>query len=128
MKPFENIDLQEEAGKRWGQTDAYRAYEEKTKDLDAAQWNALGARMQEIFEAFKASMKKGDKPTSTQAQALVKQLQDHITHNYYTCTCEILAGLGQMYTADQRFRENIDGDTPGTAEFVSQAIAAYCKK
>ena len=57
----------------------------------------------------------------------ISTLQQFISDRYYTCTPQILAGLGQMYTADERFRQNIDaagGD--GTAEFVSRAIAAYC--
>ena len=56
------------------------------------------------------------------------ELQDVITKNYYTCTNEVLASLGQMYTANDEFRQNIDsagGD--GTAAFVSRAIAEYCK-
>ena len=66
-------------------------------------------------------------PDSDEAQAAVRALRQIISDRYYTCTPQILAGLGQMYTADERFRQNIDaagGD--GTAEFVSRAIAAYC--
>ncbi|MBR6634885.1 MAG: TipAS antibiotic-recognition domain-containing protein, partial [Clostridia bacterium] len=35
--------------------------------------------------------------------------------------------LGQMYVADERFRNNIDNHALGTAEFVSRAIEVYCK-
>ena len=66
------------------------------------------------------------KSRSPEAQALVKELQNYITENYYTCTNEILAGLGQMYGADERFKTNIDKHSPGTAEFISQAIKIYC--
>ena len=55
-------------------------------------------------------------------QNLVKLLQDHITENYYNCTDEILAGLGQMYVADVRFKNNIDKHGDGTAEFIREAI------
>ena len=44
---------------------------------------------------------------------------------YYTCTKEILAGLGQLYVADERFKTNIDKNGNGTAEFVSKAIEIY---
>ena len=53
-------------------------------------------------------MKNGEEPDSAEVQNLVKMLQNHITDNYYLCTNEILAGLGQMYIADERFRNNID--------------------
>ena len=41
---------------------------------------------------------------------------------------EILAGLGQMYVADERFKSNIDKHATGTAAFISAAIEAYCGK
>ena len=59
---------------------------------------------------------------------VLKKLQNHISENYYTCTKEILFGLGQMYVADERFKNNIDKHTGGTAAYVSEAIAHYCKK
>ena len=72
-------------------------------------------------------MKAGEGPQSAAAQALVKRLQQYITDHFYTCTEQILAGLGQMYVADERFRSNIDRHAAGTAEFVSAAIAQYSK-
>ena len=72
-------------------------------------------------------MKDGHAADSKEAQALVKELQNYITENYYTCTDEILAGLGQMYVTDERFKNNIDQYALGTATFVDQAIATYCK-
>ena len=72
-------------------------------------------------------MKNGNTANSNEAQILVKELQNYITENYYTCTSEILAGLGQMYVADERFKINIDKNSNGTTEFVSKAIEIYCK-
>ena len=81
-----------------------------------------------VLAKFAACMKEGHAVDSTEAQTLVKELQNYITENYYTCTDEILAGLGQMYVADERFKTNIDKHTPGTAAFVSEAITTYCRK
>ncbi|MBR7146552.1 MAG: TipAS antibiotic-recognition domain-containing protein, partial [Oscillospiraceae bacterium] len=67
-------------------------------------------------------------PDSTEVQNLVKTLQNHITENYYLCTNEILEGLGQMYAADERFRNNIDKHADGTAAFICEAIKVYCGK
>ena len=72
-------------------------------------------------------MKNGNTPNAEESQSLVKKLQDHITENYYTCTNEILSGLGQMYIADERFRNNIDKSGDGTAAFVRDAITVYCR-
>ena len=77
---------------------------------------------------FASCMKKVKKPDSTEAQNLVKMLQNHITENYYLCTNEILAGLGQMYVGDERFKNNIDKHADGTAAFICEAIEVYCRK
>jgi hypothetical protein len=70
----------------------------------------------------------GAKADSAEAQAIVAKLQAHITANYYTCTDEILAGLGKIYIADERFKKNIDKHGYGTAEFASKAIAIFCQE
>jgi metal-responsive CopG/Arc/MetJ family transcriptional regulator len=77
---------------------------------------------------FAMCMKRGETPNSMEAQDLVKRLQSHITENYYNCTNEILAGLGQMYVADERFKSNIDKHADGTAAFICDAIKIYCRK
>jgi hypothetical protein len=80
-----------------------------------------------IFAEFAACKNSGESADSAEAQALVAKLQAHITANYYTCTDEILAGLGKMYVVDYRFKKNIDKYGDGTAEFASEAIASYCE-
>ena len=81
----------------------------------------------QVFEKFADCMQNSNTADSTEVQVLVKELQNYITENYYTCTNQILAGLGQMYVADERFKTNIDKYGSGTAEFVSKAIEIYCK-
>lgn len=67
-------------------------------------------------------------PDCEQAQDCVKKLQSFITENCYTCTKEILSGLGRMYVADERFRKSIDkAGGEGTAAFIAKAIENYCK-
>ena len=77
---------------------------------------------------FAACMKQGQEPASAEVQSFVKMLQNHITENYYVCTDEILAGLGQMYVGDERFKNNIDRHADGTAAFIYEAIKAHCRK
>ncbi len=80
-----------------------------------------------IFTEF-AEIKSND-PLSSEAQALVKKLQDFISENYYHCSNEILMGLGQMYAAGGEFTENIDNSAgAGTGSFVNQAISVYVTK
>ena len=118
--------FKQEVQEKWGQTQAYKEYEEKHHSKQAQA--ALAAEMDHIMAAFALCMQKGETPDSAQTQSLVKTLQDHITQNYYRCTDQILAGLGQMYVADARFQNNIDRQAPGTAAFIHDAIEHYCRK
>ena len=117
-----------EARSRWGNTDAYRECEQKTKNYTKEKWAEANHGLMAIFAEFAACKDSGVSADSAEAQALVAKLQAHITANYYTCTDEILAGLGKMYVADERFKKNIDKYGEGTAEFASTAIEAYCRK
>ena len=83
--------------------------------------------MNGIMADFSECMKKGEASEGSKAQGLVKALQSHISENYYLCTNEILAGLGQMYVCDERFKNNIDKNAEGTAEYINCAIKFYCK-
>ena len=123
MKNYET-----EARERWGNTDAYREHEKKTKNYTTEKWAEINEGLMTIFAELAACKDNGASADSAEAQALVAKLQAHITENYYTCTDEILAGLGKMYACDERFKKNIDSHGEGTAEFVSQAIKIYCKK
>ena len=123
-----NRNYENEARERWGDTSAYREHEEKTKHYTKEKWAEANDGMMVIFAEFEACKQNGAKADSVEAQELVAKLQAHITANYYTCTDEILAGLGKMYVADERFKKNIDKHGEGTAVFASAAIEVYCRK
>ena len=123
MKNYET-----EVHARWGATDAYREHEQKTKNYTKEKWAEANDGLMAIFAEFSACKNSGMSADSDEAQALVTKLQEHITANYYTCTDEILAGLGKMYVADERFKKNIDKYGEGTAEFASEAITVYCQE
>ncbi|MBQ7744853.1 MAG: TipAS antibiotic-recognition domain-containing protein [Ruminococcus sp.] len=120
-------ELDYEVKERWGNTEAYAEFSEKTKDYSKERFVDINTGIEDIFRDFAELMQSGAEPDSSDAQALVKKLQDYITANYYTCTDEILAGLGKMYISDERFKSNIDKYAIGTAEFVSKAIRVYIK-
>lgn len=134
MNVFDNSEFEakreeyaKEAKEKWGDTAAYEESAEKTADYSADKWEQVNSVMNDRIAEFADCKRKGFAPDSKQAQALAKNWQDFITENYYTCTKEILASLGEMYVADQRFLKNIDRHGDGTARFMSDAIKAYCK-
>ena len=131
MRAFDNSEFEKhraEAREKWGGTEAYKEHQEKTRDYSKQKWNDLAQGMDGIMAAFAACLKNGETPDSQAAQALVEKLQTHITEHYYHCTTQILAGLGQMYVADERFRNNIDSHGEGTAQFICEAIGVYCRQ
>ena len=123
-----NKHYETEARERYGNTVAYREHEQKTKNYTKEKWAEANDGLMAIFAEFTACKDHGAEVDSNEAQALVAKLQAHITENYYTCTDEILAGLGKMYVADVRFKKNIDKYGEGTSEFASEEIATFCQK
>ena len=123
-----NKNYETEARSRWGNTDAYREHEQKTKNYTKEKWAEVNDGLMAIFAEFATAKANGVRPDSIEAQALAAKLQTHITANYYSCTNEILAGLGQMYIADERFKKNIDKYGEGTAEFAAEGIRIYVEK
>lgn len=129
FSPFDTTELDRyaaEAKAKWGKTEAYKEFEEKTAGQSAAQLRSTGDALMDIFVEIGAI--RHTAPTSPEAQALVAKLQDFITAHYYTCTKQILRGLGQMYAAGGEMTDNIDrAGGIGTAQFAHEAIEVYCK-
>ena len=123
---FDNSKLEQyaaEVKERWGNT---AAYQESAQRPAAEQKDAAAGLMAQF--ARMGRLRTGD-PAGQEAQDAVRELQQFITKHFYTCTPEILAGLGQMYTADDRFRASIDAaGGEGTADFAGKAITVYCAK
>ena len=127
MKDIKNArdKYREEAKTRWGGTPEYLESERREAARTQSETTAVDADAAEIFRAFAALAAANAAADSPEARALVTRWQAHITANHYPCTVEILKGLGLMYTADPRFEQNLDAYGPGTARFMSDAIAAF---
>ena len=128
MSEYEKAKKQyaDEAKQRWGHTGAYRESEKRTAGYGKADWQNILGGMTQIFDQFAAVR---DLPSDdARVLELVEAWKQYITDHMYTCTDEILAGLGQMYTCDERFKANIDQSGEGTADCMSRAIEAYLAK
>lgn len=115
----------QKAKELWGETPAYREFEEKARYRTKAEEKQLGEAMMDLFREFGRLLDR--EPGDETVQAQVKKLQDFITENYYQCTPEILSSLGSMYSGGGSMTENIDkAGGKGTAEFADRAIKIYC--
>lgn len=128
MSEIEKMKRQyaDEAKARWGSTAAYQESEKRTAQYGKADWQEIQSGMEQMFAQFAAV--RDLEPQDARVQTLVKDWQQYITDHMYTCTDEILAGLGQMYVCDERFKANIDRCGEGTAACMSRAIAHYTAK
>ena len=129
MNAFDNSEFEKhkaEAREKWGKTDAYKEYEEKSKNRTKEQEKDLGTQVMDFFARL-GSMRPCD-PAAPEAQAWAKQLQDFFTENYYTCTPQILSRLAESYAGGGSMTENIDKvGGAGTGAFAKEVIVAYLK-
>lgn len=125
---FDRAELEQYAAEvkaRWSVTTAYKEFAQKTAAQTVEERNADADGLMALFAEL--GKVKHLSPDSPKARALVEQLRKFITDHYYTCTPQILRGLGQMYIVDERFQSSIDrAGGPGTADFANRAITAYC--
>lgn len=113
------------AKEQWGKTSEYKEFEEKTQNMSRDDELAMVDEFMQIFAEFGQMM--ALEPSDEEVQVQVKKLQDYITEHFYTCTKDILRGLGKMYSAGGEFTENIDrAGGSGTAVFTAKAIEVYC--
>lgn len=128
FKVFDNEEFNQyvnEVKEKWGNTSQYEEY--KIRNRSRQELEGINNRFMNIFTEL-GSLKHLS-VEDEKVQEKIKSLQEFITDNYYSCTKEILKGLGKMYVDDERFRNSIDrAGGNGTAEFVNQAIYRYCSK
>ena len=119
-------DYAAQAKALYGKTEVYREYTQKAADRSQEAENAAGDGLMALF--VRLGEMKDLAPESAEVQAWVKQLQSYITEHFYTCTPQILKGLGQMYAGGGSMTENIDtAGGKGTGEFACKAIEVFCK-
>ncbi len=130
FKAFDTSKIDEytkQVKEQWGDTKAYKEYEQKTKGQSKESQQKVSEGLMELFVEFGKLMELS--PDSTMPQQQVKKLQDYITRHFYNCTKEILSGLGKMYSAGGDFTENINNvGGKGCAQYVTKAIDIYCSK
>lgn len=118
-------DYAAQAKAAWGKTDAWKEFEARgnTREQNKQSGDALMA----LFTEF--GKRRDIAPASDEAQAMVQQLRDFITANFYTCTVPVLHGLADMYDGGGDFTANIDkAGGQGTAAFIANAMRIYCQQ
>ncbi|MFL6094192.1 MAG: MerR family transcriptional regulator [Blastococcus sp.] len=113
-----------EAEERWGETEAYRESQRRTRGYSKEDWLRITAEGADIEARFAAALRSGVVPDSAEAMDIAEEHRRQITRNFYDCPPEMHAGLGRMYVEDERFTAHYEQIAPGLAQYVSAAVQA----
>ncbi|MGW3634872.1 MerR family transcriptional regulator [Streptomyces sp. NPDC005122] len=114
----------EEAERRWGGTEAYAESQRRAARYTKDDWKRMQAEVASWGERYDALMEAGEPAAGERAMDLAEEHRLHITRWFYACSYEKHRGLGEMYVADERFKEFYESMRPGLAEHLKDAIAA----
>jgi DNA-binding transcriptional MerR regulator len=121
---FDPAQYEDEARERWGETDAWKQSQERTKRYTKDDWKAIQAEAGDISQRFIAAMKAGVSAANDEAMAIAEEHRQHMNRWFYDCSHEFHRCLAEIYVSDPRFTENIDKDAPGLAAYTRDAIIA----
>ena len=129
---FEGFDSQKideysvQAKALYGKTDAYKEFQQKSKNRTKEQEKGLGAQVMDFFARL--GQMRPCAPDCEEVQAWAKELQDFFTAHYYNCTPQILASLAESYAGGGSMTENIDkAGGAGTGTFAKEVIDIYIR-
>lgn len=120
-------DARAEAEERWGETDAWRQSQERTRGYTKADWEEVKAESDRTHQAFTDAMDAGEPPTSEVAMDAA-ELHRASMQRFYDCTYEMHRNLADLYVSDPRFTATYDEIRPGMAHYVRDAIHANAER
>lgn len=108
----------------WQDTPAMRELQAKEAHRTEEERKAAEQGFTDLFVSFGQHP---DDPASPEAHAMVQRLRDYITEHAYDCKLPILRGLADLYDGGGEITQTIDALAgPGTANWLAQAVRAYC--
>jgi DNA-binding transcriptional MerR regulator len=114
---------EKEAEDRWGDSDAWKQSQQRTKKFTKADWQ----RIKDGTDAFNAKLvavfSSGAKPGSPEANEVAEEHLSGI-NTFYDCGYDMQRNLADMYLADERFTKNYEDLAPGLAQWVRDSIHA----
>ena len=120
-------EYSQQAKTLYGKTDAYKEFQQKSKNRTAEQEKNLNAQVMDFF--VRLGKMRPCAPDSKEAQNWAKELQAFFTEHFYTCTPQILKSLAESYAGGGSMTENIDKvGGEGTGAFAKQVIDIYLSR
>ncbi len=117
-----------EARQRWGETDAYKQSQQRTKSYTKDDWLTIKAETEAGTRRFVEAMAAGEPAGGPVAMDAAEAHRQHINRWFYDVPYEMHRCLGEMYLADPRFTANYENLAPGLAQYVHDAIVANAER
>lgn len=123
---FDPSQYEEEARQRWGHSKEFQQSVERTKRYTKGDWEGIQQEIGQISQGIAALMERS--PEDPEVQGWVGKWHQVINDRFYACSSEVFRGLADLYVQDERFTAVFEKTRPGMAEFMRQAMHAYCDK
>ena len=126
-KIFDGFDpkkYEDEAKQRWGNTDAWKVSQRRTKSYTEADWKLIRDEQAAIYADLFALLKSGVAPDDPRAMDVAERARLSIDRWFYPCSAQMNAGLADTWETDPRFQANIDKHGAGLTKFMAAAARA----
>jgi DNA-binding transcriptional MerR regulator len=134
LEGFDHTQYADEVEQRWGK-EAYERSDRWWRSLGELDKQRFQQTQLEIAKAFGEAKSAGLASDDERVQSITQRLFDWLAGIPGTPgagsggpTKEYFTGLGEMYVADQRFRQNYDVHAEGTAELIRDAMRVYADR
>ncbi|UQA93951.1 MerR family transcriptional regulator [Streptomyces halobius] len=121
---FDPDDHAEEAGRRWGGTDAYQESQRRAASYTKEDWKRFTGGFDALHRRMGDLLARGVPADSDAAMDVAEEHRRFISRHCYECTYEMHTGLGEMYVADERFTATYEAIRPGLAVYMRDAMLA----
>ncbi|MEZ6015340.1 MAG: MerR family transcriptional regulator [Planctomycetota bacterium] len=125
---FDADTLTEEAEGRWGDTEAWRESQRRTRTYGPREWEVIRSELESIERDLAELLGRGVVASAPEAIAIAARHRAHLQKWFYDCDAALHVGLGALYTDDPRFRERYERITPGLAVYFRAAIEANAER
>jgi len=137
MPPEEMFDVfgdfdpslyEDEAKRRWGDTDAYKESAHRTRGCTRQDWERIRDENEAITERMFDALDRGVDPRAPEAMDIAEEARLAIDRAFYPCSRTMHATLAEGYVTDERSRAFYDDQREGLAAWFSAAIVANAER
>jgi DNA-binding transcriptional MerR regulator len=121
---FNPAEHEDEAKRRWGDTDAYKISAQRTKSYSQDDWYRLKDEQAAIFADALVAMRSGVRPEEPRAMDVAERHRLSIDRWFYPCSGRLHCGLADLWEADRRYADGIDKHGTGLTQYLAAAVRA----